>query len=297
MSLNFSDYDRMKDPGWFIPFAVNVILLLAALWVLISLIHHGIQTGKWKNTKTNTAERLNKGLVYTVVVFTAMFCFIRLLFSLIFMNVGFTDNENLVCGVFVELLAITYACNIGSAMIFLWLRQRIFFTNFLLRVSYSKFTKTFSVASILIILIGGFVGFLVVRILTIRFSSSLGCMAVFPSEGIVLYLVLIFCLTTFGQCTLLSLFIYALTKTKISEQEEPDLNSSTSVTSINSVLRRTFIVAVFSIVTDALLPWSAFVWNIPRAVTAVYNINSFLNMILVIFSFADFKQMFFSPCF
>ena len=293
---NFTNYqyDRTKDPAWTAPLAVNVALLIFALWVLISLIHHGIKTGKWKNIKTNKDEKLNKGIVYTLVIVTAVFCFLRLFFSLVCMNVGFSPDENLVCAVLVEILAVTYTFNIFSAMVFLWLRQRIFYSNRLLGESYSKFTKILSLASILIIFFGGLVGFLVNRILTYRLTSSFGCWVVFPSEGIVLQLILIFCLTTFGQCTLLGLFVYALRKS--SQDKVSKASPCKSKRSVKLVLRRTFIIAVLSIVTDAMVPWSALVWDVPRAVTSIYNANAFLNMILVIFSFANFKQLIFSPC-
>ena len=293
IALNFTKYNRIKDPAWTAPLAISVILLVFTLWVLISLIHHGIKTGKWKNIKTNKEEKLSKGIAYTLVIVTAVFCFLRLLFSIVYMNVGFSPDENLVCAVLVEILAVTYSFNIFSAMTFVWIRQRIFYSNRLLGEGYSKFTKTFSLASILIIFLGGLVGFLVVRILTYRFSSSTGCLAVFPSEGIVLYLILIFCLTTFGQCTLLGLFIYALKK--LSQNKISKAKSSNSKYSVKSILRRTFIIAVLSIVADAMVPWSALVWDAPRAVTAMYNANAFLIMMLTIFSFANFKQLIFSP--
>ena len=361
---SFADYDRTREADWIAPVTINVILMLSTFWMLISLIHHGIQTGKWKNITKKKAEKLNRGLVYTSVVVTAIFCFLRLLFSFIYMNVGFAPGENLVCAVFAELVAVTYACNIFSAMTFLWLRQRIFYTHRLLRVGYSKITKAFSVASIVIIYTGGLTGFIWLRASTVRFASRVGCRAItiFPPERVVLYLILIFLLTSFGQFTLLGLFIHALKRANTQSQTtdnyfhsikkddlelnacecQNQINSSengvdgetavsalsssisnsgileadetqaqpsltvardkrskqlkSNVVSLKSVFKRTFIFAVISVLADAVVPAAVAVRGFPRAVLLIYDLNAFLSLVFVVFSFVNFKRMIFSPC-
>ena len=354
ISANFTEYDYTKETSWIIAISINVVLLFSTLWVLISLIHHGIQTEKWKNIPTSKSEKLNTGVVYSCVVAIAVFCFARLFFSIASMNVGYSKDDFAICVVMVETVSVAYACNIFSAMTFLWLRQRIFYTHRLLNVSYSKFTKVFSVISIFVIYVGGSIGFIWLRASSVQSTHRIfGCTSrtIFPPERTALYLVLIFSLTSFGQFTLLGLFIHALRsanynpnktpKTSVSSAQISTITKNSSLSnssihrkgsepmsstahnnnirneaspqnssavyvgknkvnnnaSVKSTLKRTFIFAVVSVLADAFVPWAVALRNYRRAVLLIYNFNAFLNLMFVIFSFANFEKLIFSPCF
>ena len=334
ISSNLTDNDRTKEAGRIAAITITTVLLFSDLWILISLIHHGIQTGKWRKIMTNREEKLNGGLVYSSVVMTASFCALRLMLTLIHLNVGYNEGEDAICDLFAILVSVAYSCTIFSAMAFLWLRQRVFYTHRLLRVSYSRFTKTLSVSSIFLTFGSALFGFSVSRLHSKNFSSRFGCMATLPPpRDIALYLMLILLLATLGQAALLGLFFYALKKLKPSKTKtnvnacqssspnqsienqmgnsnnvqthenssfacavvQTETNQIQSKAPVHLALRRTLILAVFTFLSDAFFPWTFFAWSSVRGGTVIFNINVFLNTIFVIFSFTNFKQMLFSP--
>ena len=275
--------------------------------------------------------------MYTSVVVTAFFCFVLLLFSLICMNVGFTEDEDLVYHVIHTVILLVLGFNIFSAMIFLWLRQRVLFNHRLLNVAYSKFTKMLSFASILIILIGLLSALFTFTIQSTYRSSPTGCMYIGRSYKIALGFV--FLVTFFGQCTLLGSFVYAPKKTKppnvkntgtqlplskVQNSNKSAINnveidnncsSSTNISSVTNIethhsnsrkrslikllVRRTVAAAIFSILIDFLTPWLALLFRqfYRLRYVLLYDINAFLNTVFLIFSFADYKSMIFSICY
>ena len=117
ISLNFTDNDRTKQAGWIAAATITMVLLFSNLWILISLIHHGIQAGKWRKI-INHEEKLNRGLVYSSVATTASLCALRLMFTLIYLNVGYNEGENTICDVFATLVSVAYSCTTFSAVAF-----------------------------------------------------------------------------------------------------------------------------------------------------------------------------------
>ena len=163
---NFTFYERMKQPDWIAPVTVNLLILPSCLWILISLIHHGIKTGKWIKKCAKPSEKLNSGHVYTSVVMGAVFCLLHSLCILIYYCIGYQENENVACDVLLTIVFGFYAGQIFSTMTFLWLRQRIFYSNPMLKLYYSKTIKAISIVSIVIIYSGGLCGFILLRVVT-----------------------------------------------------------------------------------------------------------------------------------
>ena len=223
---NFTFYERMKQPDWIAPVTVNLLILPSCLWILISLIHHGIKTGKWIKKCAKPSEKLNSGHVYTSVVMGAVFCLLHSLCILIYYCIGYQENENVACDVLLTIVFGFYAGQIFSTMTFLWLRQRIFYSNPMLKLYYSKTIKAISIVSIVIIYSGGLCGFILLRVVTSFSSSDDGCIARFKYQPSVLYFVVIFVTNSSGYFTLLVLFIYALRKaTSSSTPGNPSFNS------------------------------------------------------------------------
>ena len=210
--VNSSVSDKTERSDWIFSVSTNILLLLATSWILIALIHHGVRSGKWKENEITNFEKFSKGDVFTTVVVAAVFCLLHLIFSLVFLNVGFTEYDNITCEAITDIAFILYAFVILSTMTFLWLRQRIFYTHRILNVIYSKLIKVLSLGSIIFVYVGGITGFVLLRIATHRFSTLEGCVSVFTNDYVLLlvYYISIYLCLCIGQFTLLGLFMHAL---------------------------------------------------------------------------------------
>ena len=218
-SMNSSFYARTKEANWIIPVTVTVLMLTANFWIMISLSHHGVKTGKWMKKRTKTVDKLSSGVIYSSVLVIAVFCFLRLLFSFVPMNIGFSENESVSCGAISDAVFVIYFFVVFSTAVFLWLRQRVFFTHPILKANYSKTVKFFSFASIVIIFASSFTVLVVGRLSDFHPSSLEGCKAnvtVLLNEssdyGLPFYALFVFLSGSLGQVMLLCLFIYAMKK-------------------------------------------------------------------------------------
>ena len=204
--------DYTKQINWILPITVIAIANVVEVWILMSLIHYGLKTKKWKTRKQNCGGKVSSRNQYTALVACAAFCLIFSTLSLINISVGFDLDENSMCDLLADAAVVFYSFIQAAVFIFLWLRQRSFYTNQMLNVTYSKPARVFSVISIIMFLFAGTILTVLFVYPNDHFSSLNGCVrkpnAVILSAWIFVVLVLIF-----GQTTLLGLFFYALTKT------------------------------------------------------------------------------------
>ena len=204
------DYTTRID--WILPITFVAIANAAEVWILVSLIHYGLQTKKWKNQNQGCVDKLNSRNQYTTLVACAVFCVIYSLLSLVYISVGFHVDEDKLCDSLIDVISLFYGLILVTVYIFLWLRQRTFYTNQMLNVTYSKTAKVFSAISIVIFLSAGTVVTVFLVYPNNHFSSLNGCVETQSDAELVAYF-FFGCLLVFGQTTLLGLFFYALTKT------------------------------------------------------------------------------------
>ena len=214
---NFSENitrDYLQQADWILPVTANIILICLTLWILLSLVYYGVKSRKWGRKHSSNADKLNVGFIYTSVVLCACFCLMHLTINLAYMFIGFNLSTNDLCDSVGDAAVSFYALTVFSVSIFYWLRQRTFFQNEMLRVSYHKFVKIMSSASIFVIFVGGFT-VLVFNCLPDNRSASLdGCIFT-PKETLrVTYWVPIIAVVVTGQVMLLSLLAYAAKVTK-----------------------------------------------------------------------------------
>ena len=207
-----ASYDRTEHLDWIVPVTINIILTIVTIWILISLIHYGVKTKKWRHIQRKS-DVLNAGLVYSSVILCAAMCLLRYAISLAFMNVGYNENDEEICNMLGDAVACAYALSTTFATLFLWFRQRAFYSNRLLNVNYSKIVKVFSVLSIVIIILYTVVVFAIIIPQNSLTSSPIGCVRRSSTEdngywifGIVGAL--------FTQPTLIGLLAYALLRAK-----------------------------------------------------------------------------------
>ncbi|XP_076810612.1 uncharacterized protein LOC143453249 [Clavelina lepadiformis] len=180
------NYVRQVEPEWIIIQTSNIVLILATLWILISLIHYGKKAGKWKKVLTKNVDKLSGGDVYTSTVACAAMSLLRHLTTLVSLQVGFAFDQD-------------------------WDCERVFYTNNMMRTGYSKVLRMLSAGSIIIITVAGF-GVIFVNTLPFSYRSSpYGCVYVL-SNGPLETTSWAVCAAVLvsGQVMLISLFAYPL---------------------------------------------------------------------------------------
>ena len=200
-----------RQPDWLIPCIVNIFLTIVTFFILISLICYGIKTGKWKAIQ-KTEEKLNAGLIYTFLTACSVMCILRLIISQIHMNVGFNEGEDELCRAVLSAGFVAYALVLYFGVLFLWFRQRVFYTNKMLSFKSTKFVQVLSFSSIIIITIGA-VGYSIFALVPRKFKASkTGCLEAPEHLDLVGYGVYSTILLIAAQVMLLCLFIYPLIK-------------------------------------------------------------------------------------
>ena len=144
-------YNHIEQVDWILPVITNIFLTVFSLWMLLSLLHYGIKTGKWRKTNSSKYELLNAGIVFACGVFLVGLSLLRYAMSLASMNLGFYEDQQGLCHAIGSLAYAIYIIFLYFYEVFLWLRQRIFYNNKILNVSYNIYTKILSFISIFLI--------------------------------------------------------------------------------------------------------------------------------------------------
>ena len=328
------EYNRSEHKDWIATMIINVILLTLVFWILISLIYFGKKSRKWTSTNNNSPEKLNAGLVYTSAIICASFAFLYFIIALVYINIGYNDSNDETCNSMDDLVKSIYGMVVFSVNLFLWLRQRAFYSNRLLNVRFNKAIHIFSNLSIIIIFIGGLSGLIVSTIPNDIVSTSKGCVYVSKNSNPVLSFVLIVSFISFGQVSLLGLFIYALvqsshflrsesphqvtslqsffkhTKMKESSTDKTNYLVCSSVkkpyvglkssTMVFLIIKKTFIFALLSLFADIIVLIFTFYVDRPgylrRFSVLIAEIAVFLNLVFVILSFVQWKKILTTFC-
>ena len=309
---NSSYFDRTKHADWTIPMAINIILTFVVFWILLSLIHYGLRTGKWRKVKNSNSEKLNSGIVYSFLILNAVVCLAYLILSLFILNIKYVGGQDEFCDQLFDAACFAYGFVLITTGIFLWLRQRIFYSNLMLNVKYTKLVKSLSFISIITI-VGFGMGVLISNTLPDNNRSSLkGCIYQPDIRFILAYALPGILVIGFGHVTLLSLFIHALmysSKSKIfnlcfcisrnknwpENSVEFSKQTQKSKKLIKITLWKSLTFAGISIVVDGAIQGIVFIIQ-PRMriANALFNISAFLNLLFLILSFVQYKEMLFS---
>ena len=327
----------VHQADWIIPITINILLIFLTVWVLISLLHYGIKTGKWNPTQKSNVEKLSAGLIYASVVLCTVSCLLRYIFVFPYFSIGYGHDEDRLCDIFSDMTSITYCLVLFSTALFWWSRQRIFYANRMLNVCYSTAVRFFSKFSLGVILICG----LAVLIFTVlpndHPSTPHGCIYKTSEKSLrTVYLIAIVLTIAGGQVTIICLFVHAIRATSsavaLQTQHRIAKSSSDSQTSfedsfrgtmssklsfdrgisrrhvcstirkrkvdpVKGVLRITLLFAIISLLTDVFIQMFSFYFESAgsrRILATLLSANAFLNLLLVVFSFKNYKKMLFS---
>ena len=339
--------DYFHEVTYILAVSINATLIALSLWILFSLVHFGVKTGQWSGKQKRNADKLNAGWIYTSVVICAIMAVIRFITSQIAHNVGFGTNELSICEKINDALFVEYACVLFCNFVFLWLRQRTFYTNKMLNFGYNKILKFLSRSSIFILL-GPGLGVTFVNTIPANYlSSPIGCRYDSASRSLNAWSwALCAIIPVIGQVLMLVLLVYPLSKNIdglqqscfcISRQTDnsPNHTSSPSLSSpsksepgsdlrnkqitlkpisslqstkrssntVKKIMIRTVVFGFIAVFTDisliVVLATSILNQENPklrRVTVTLYDMNVFLNLMLVIMSFVTWKKMMTSPC-
>ena len=210
-SSNVSTLFYQSRVDWILPVSLNAVFLLVNLVILFSMVHYGVKAGKWKRNHVLFVDKLNGGWVYTLAVKFTCMSFIKLIVTQVSYNTGYGLDEDFTCEVVNDMDFIVYGLVVFLDFAFLWIRQRIFYSNKMLNIDFSKFLRFLSLFSLLLI---GVAGTMVVifTILPINFfSSPRGCTFKSNSSAIVLISSIFSAVTiTLAEVILVFLLVYPL---------------------------------------------------------------------------------------
>ena len=158
-------------------------------------------------------DKFNAERVYSSVVFCAVLCFLRLITSLIQLNIHFDETDYWLCNSINDITAILYVFVSFSVYLFLWIRQRTFFSNNMLNGSFNKRVRHLS-KLIIIPLALGTIGIVVgISVINSYDSHTEGCKYLpFSNNEKAIFLLAVFFMIALGQFIMFGLFVYALKK-------------------------------------------------------------------------------------
>ena len=301
----------------FVYLSFYIVLMIVNLWLIISLIHYGIKTKKWRRLQSGNPNLLNSGRIYSSIVICSVTVFFSSLFIVVYHNIGFHPNNHNLCNAVGGLIIITCSSCFLSLVFFLWFRQRTLYTAFL---PIERFTKPLKFFSFIIIFVSIFlvVSGVIFSILTSNFDTSqTGC--VFGNEKIfkfVIFLIAGTCII-FSQVALLITFICALlTMQKLDGKEswksllcckyQPSNEPTTEQRAnrrraiIKKIIKKATVFAALSLLSDLLVISLTFLisWkgNRHEIISALGSLSVSMNLYFAILSFTSWKDMITSPC-
>lgn len=106
---------------------VWTIIVVISLWILASMIQYGRLKGKWK-TNSRRGE-MNGRIVFTSAVVALAFTFPRYLMDQVLFNAALIENNIVWCEVIMDISNSTYFVAMYPIYLFLWFRQRTFYSH------------------------------------------------------------------------------------------------------------------------------------------------------------------------
>ena len=296
-----SNLNYTKQVDWIVPVTITIILIILTLWILLSLVHYGVKTNIWHfGVQSSPLDNMmSVGLIYTTVVVCAVMTLCCIIVNLVYLNVGFNQNDSNLCDNIADTAIGFYAWIVFFVNLFYWLRQRVFFKNKMLNIDYNKILKLLSSFSIIIIFIGGLSSFIVNIYPNNRIATNNGCLFQ-PQDNLrpafwVPFIVVII----LGQGMIFGLFVYALKKCSDFAKQQTEIlkddKQLSSVKVIKLTLKKTLVFAVISTIADFFN--QIFIHYIVdpnenrRFVTLVSNVNAFLNVLFLVLSFVNYKEI------
>ena len=319
---NFQTTERNshKNNNWIVPFGLSLysVLISIDIYLIVALINYGIRTGKWfRQTQKQNFEVLNTGSIYTSLVTCVVLALIYHVLVVVYSTIGYNENESMICEVINDVRRGVYILILSGVSMFLWLRQRVFYTTYLPNAMFGKTIKCFSFLIIFLVLTGLIIALTLSHIPRNHTSSPNGCVYVSDGNSFSIGLFIAMASVALSQISLLYLFLNALLKTKRSDlcgnyrgfsfcceniepeniQKNKKNNKTTEIVQI--IIKKTFIFAVLSLICDFVALSLALVLSKENqredVTTIIGSIDISANVMFLILSFISWKEMITSP--
>ena len=304
---------------WILPVLINAILLGLTIWILLAMVCYGVKRKLWTTkTNKNSFQILNVGWIYTFAVGTGVMGLIRLITSQVAFSTAFGINQERYCESCYDALFAEYCYVFTFVLLYIWFRQRVFYANKLLNVSYNKFLKFLSVGSLPIILTcTNTIVVMAFYSQSIKAIPGKECQRLYKKDlpnwstaaAVTLFILV--------ELLLILLLLYPLTKSRkpsvfcnrcCAHSNESSVSfpsttssrfSSNSREVVKSILKRSVIfgsISIFiqiTIIIERLTPILDF--GSIGLVVLIYNVHVFLLILFVVFSFVNYKVILLSP--
>ena len=303
----------------FFGLGIYIVLMIVDLWIIISLIHFGIKTKKWRRLQSGNPDLLSSGKIYLSVVFCYVSALVYHIVVAVYRYYGYQQGEDEFCNTMRDMSVIMYTMCSFSVGLFLWLRQRMLYTSFLQTVHFSKALKVFSFMIIFIGIIGSISG-VVLSILTNDYiASPIGCIQNRNGSFWIPAIVILVFTVVFSQVALLAVFIHGLLalcrsagtptsrylfccqlKSSVEEGNVTENPRDRTQAIVQNVIKKTIIFAAVSLLSDILVVLGLLflIQQGDRRDTfsLLCALSVSMNSSFVIFSFIPWKNMIASPC-
>ena len=251
-SANITLNDKYERLDWIIPVYTNIVLIATTIWILISLIHYGIKTKKWRKVRKTDYVKLHAGVVYGSVVLCSVMCIFRYASSMAAMNTGFGIDKDQLCDRIADTAYCAYALVLFNVGLFLWLQQTTFYTNKIIKVSY-KCIKLLSFVCIFLI-VALFLFVVIYNTIPMNYvSTKKKCIYQYESIKQSMFWIIATGAGIMLQCVLLCLFAYALLRVKPSVRatyaQRYSINSNRQSQNLKKKPNAKFLLYTFSLNT------------------------------------------------
>ena len=224
-ATQISPFNNQTHHGnWIVTFGFSLysVLIIIDIYLVISLACYGIKTGKWNRDGQNRSfEMFNTGPIYSTLLFCSVFSFFYHVLVVVYSAIGYNEDESSICNVLSDVRRFFYALSLGGVSIFLWLRQRVFYTTYLPNAMFGKTIKFFSFVIIFLVFIGLIFALILVFLPHDHTSSHQGCIYIPDDNEFSIGIYVGIGSIVLSQISLLFLFINALLKTKMSNSNNP----------------------------------------------------------------------------
>ena len=303
----------------FFALGIYCVLMTVDVWIIISLIHFGIKTKKWRYLQRGSPDLLSSRWIYLSVIFCSVLAFVCHLVIALYHNLEYQVGDDELCDSMSDAVKSLFGFCTFSVYFFLWLRQRVLYTTVLPTAHFTKALRVFSFMIIFISFMFGMIGLILFNIPNDVVATPMGC--VYKKDGNLREISSVFAAFAliFTQVSLLAVFIHALLVLHESSVEErwkilvlcncKSSNEQTNVTEqptdrtrtiIYNEIRKTIIFAVLSLLSDLLAMFLELLFleegKREDYILVLAALAVSMNLYFVILSFVKWKDMITSPC-
>ena len=294
-----------------------IVQMIVNIWLIISLIHYGIKTKKWRRLQSDNPNTLSTRWIYLSVIICSVATFFHHIFVAVYRNVGFHQSEDKLCSWIFDMVVITYCSCFLSVTFFLWFRQRTLYTSFISAAHFTKPLKFFSFIIIFVSMALGIIGLISWIVISHNIASQNGCTFKNNRNSKLLTFVFSASFIIFSQISLLIMFIHALFAIQNLDKKNrwkaffcckpQPLNEHTreqpadrTRTIVGKIIRKATFFATLSLLSDLLVISLTLLYsrqgNRHEIISVLGSLSVSMNLYFVILSFITWKDMITSPC-